>query len=334
MPGGIMERAGYEHNTSIGGGLKYYLEMGYVPYPLPERNDAFHIQGAGLTLEYAYQDWTLAQFAKRLGHTDDYAYFMKRSQNYKNVYNPETGWMRPKNIEGKWFTPFDPYDYAKGFVEANGAQATWFVPHDLPGLAQLMGGAEAAKQKLEQQFMEAQKLGFTSGTSHEQETHPEFKRIPINYGNQPSTQTVNIFAMIGYPHLTQYWSRKLVDAAFSGLAPSTGYNGDEDQGMMGSLSVLLKTGLFQMTGGTDEKAQYQIGSPVFDKITIHLDNHYYPGKTFVIKANNNSATNVYIQKAFFNGKEWNSYQISHSELTGGGTLELEMSEAPNYKWGN
>ena len=332
-PGGIMEKAGYEHHTSVGGGLKYYLELGYVPYPLPERSNGFHIQGAGMTLEYAYQDWTLAQFAKRLRHTGDYDLFMKRSQNYKNVFDPETGWMRPKDVDGQWLAPYDPYDYAKGFVEANGAQTTWFVPHDLPGLAQLMGGPEAARRKLEQQFRDAQKLGFTSGTSHDQETHPEFKRIPVNYGNQPSTQTVNVFTMIGYPYLTQYWSRELINTAFSGLSPSTGYNGDEDQGMMGSLSVLLKIGLFQMSGGTEEEAPYQLASPLFDKITIHLNERYHTGKTFVINAKNNSATNVYIQNARLNGKEWRSCQIPHDTLTGGGTLELELGAEPNVEWG-
>ena len=333
MPGGIMEKAGYEHNTSVGGGLKYYIELGYVPYPLPDRSNGFHMQGAGMTLEYAYQDWTLAQFAKRLGHMDDYTYFMKRSENYKNVFDPETGWMRPKDIDGKWLDPFDPLAYAVGFVEANSAQATWFVPHDLPGLAQLMGGAEKARDLLDYQFSIAERLKFTSGTSHDQETHPTYKRIPINYGNQPSTQTAHVFTMLGYPYRTQYWTRKLVDAAFSGLDPSTGYNGDEDQGMMGSLGVLLKIGLFQMTGGTEEQAFYQIGVPQFDKVTIHLNNRYHTGKTFVIKTQNNLGTNIYIQNARFNRKQWNSCQIPHSDLTGGGILELELGDSPTSKWG-
>ena len=331
LPGGIMEKAGYEHFTSTGGGLKYYIEKGYVPYPLPERSNGFHRQGAGMTLEYAYQDWTLAQFAKLLGHTDDYTCFMERSQNYKNLFDPQTEWIRPKDVDGNWFTPFDPYDYAKGFVEANGAQATWFVPHDLPALAQLMGGNESAKQKLEQQFIEAQKLGFTSGNSHEQETHPEYRRIPVNYGNQPSMQAANVFAMIGYPHLSQYWSREVVNTAFSGLDPSTGYNGDEDQGLMGSLSVLLKTGLFQMNGGTEENPSYQIGSPVFDKITIHLNNRYYPGKTFVIQTVNNSPVNRCVSKADFNGMPVSNAEIRHNDLVKGGILTLQMEEIVSRK---
>ena len=326
LPGGIMEKAGYEHHTTVGGGLKYYMEKGYVPYPLPEQSNGFHQQGAGMTLEYAYQDWTLAQFAKRLGYMEDDAYFMKRSQNYKNLFDPEIGWMRPKDVNGKWYAPYDPYEYAVGFVEANGAQNTWFVPQDLQGLAQLMGGAEEAKEKLERQFIEAQKLGFTSGKSHAQETHPEYRRIPVNYGNQPSTQTAGVFTMLGYPHRSQYWSRKIVDAAFSGLDPSTGYNGDEDQGMMGSLSVLLKTGLFQMTGGTEENPSYQIGSPLFDKITIHLNDHYYPGKTFVIQTLNNNSENICVSKAYFNGAPINDANIRHNDIVKGGILTLQMEK--------
>lgn len=326
MPGGIMEKAGYEHDTSVGGGLKYYIQMGYVPYPLPDRNNGFHQDGAGMTLEYAYQDWTLAQMAKALGHDDDYEYFMSRSQNYKNLFDPETGWIRPRGIDGQWYAPFDPYEYKHGFVESNSAQSTWFVPHDLPGLAALMGGAEAAREKLEQQFIEAGKLGFTSGNSHAQELHPEYRRIPVNYGNQPSIQTAHVFTLIGYPHLTQYWSRKVVEAAFSGLDPSTGFNGDEDQGLMGSLSVLLKIGLFQMTGGTEENPAYQIGSPLFDQITIHLNNRYYPGNTFIIKTIDNNHVNRSVVHAGFNGTEIKDAHIRHNDLVKGGTLTLQMAE--------
>jgi predicted alpha-1,2-mannosidase len=324
MPGGIMERAGYEHNTSVGGGLKYYMEKGYVPYPLPEKSNGFHLGGAGMTLEYAYQDWTLAQMARALGHNDDYAYFIKRSQNYRNLYDPETGWIRPKDVNGKWLTPFDPYQYTKGFIESNGAQATWFVPQDLPGLADLMGGKDAAIQKLVQSFQTAQKLGFTSGNSHDKEVHPEYSRIPINYGNEPSIQTAFIFSVLGKPDLTQYWSREVVNNAFSGLAPSKGYNGDEDQGLMGTLAVLYKIGLFQMNGGTEANPQYQLGSPIFDKITIQLNQKYYPGKSLTIQTIGNSDKNRYILSADLNGEKVNDPWINHDVLVQGGVLTLKM----------
>lgn len=328
LPGGIMSRAGYEHKTELGGGLKYYIEKGYVPFPLPDGEFGFHQDGAGMTLEYGYQDWTLAQMALALNHKDDYATFMKRSNNYKNLYDAETGWIRPKDVNGKWLTPFDPYAINHGFIEANSAQSTWFVPQDLPGLAQLMGGNNAAISKLEQSFTEAKKLGFTSGSSHNKELHPEYSRIPINYGNEPSIQTAFVFQLLGKPSLTQYWSREVVNAAFSGLSPSTGYNGDEDQGLMGTLAVLYKIGLFQMNGGTEANPQYQIGSPIFDKITIQLNQKYYPGKSLIIKTLNNSDKNRYLLSTAFNGKILQEPAINHRELMLGGVLLLKMGDKP------
>jgi predicted alpha-1,2-mannosidase len=328
MPGGIMEKAGYEHKTNLGGGFKYYLEKGYVPHPNPEGKFGIHQDGASLTMEYAYQDWTLAQLAKKLGHDNDAEYFLARSKNYANVFDKETGWMKPKNVEGKWREDFDPYQYENGFNESNGAQSTWFVPHDLPGLADLMGGKEAAAEKLNTQFETAEALSFTSGTSHAKEQHPEYKRIPINYGNQPSMQTAFVFNQLGRPDLTQYWSRKVVEKAFSGLSPATGYNGDEDQGLMGSLSVLLKLGLFQMNGGTEENPQYQTGSPIFDKVVIDLNPAYYPGKEFIIEAIGNSAENVYVDSVLLNNKPTQGNWIDHSDLVNGGKLTLKMKQNP------
>ncbi|WP_281636194.1 GH92 family glycosyl hydrolase [Flavobacterium marginilacus] len=328
MLNGIMGKAGYEHNTSIGGGLKYYMEKGFVPYPLPDGNFGSHQDGASQTLEYAYQDWTLAQLAKKLNHDEDYKYFMDRSKNYQNVFDKTAGWMRPKNVNGEWLANYDPYKYETGFIESNGAQSTWFVPHDISGLADLMGGKEKAADKLNTQFEAAQKLKFTSGTSHDAELHPEFSRIPINFGNQPSIQTSFVFNLLGRPDLTQYWTRNVVKETFSGLSPSTGYNGDEDQGLMGSLNVLLKIGLFQMNGGTDANPEYQIGSPIFNKVTIQLNPKYYSGRNFVIEAKNNNPGNIYINKITRSNTAVEKFSITHSDITSGGKLILEMSDKP------
>ncbi len=324
MPGGIMEKAGYEHNTSLGGGLKYYIRDGYVPHPIPEGKFGGHQDGASLTMEYAYQDWTLAQLAKKLGHTEDYNYFMKRSLNYQNVFDTSVGWMRPKNADGQWYENFDPYEHEHGFNESNGAQSTWFVPHDLKGLAKLMGGNEKAVDKLNDQFETAEKLGFTSGNSHAQELHPEYRRIPINYGNQPSIQTAFVFSQLERPDLTQLWSRKVVDKAFSGLSPATGYNGDEDQGLMGSLAVLMKIGLFQMNGGTEENPQYEFGSPIFDKISIRLHN----GNQLVINAPGASSDTPYLNAVKINGEESDQLKINHSDILKGATLDFTMGAEP------
>ena len=332
LPGGMMGKAGYEHNTFNGGGIEFYIEKGYVPYPLTKKG-GIHQDGASQTLEYASQDWCLAQMAKSLGKTDDYTYFMKRSTNWKNLYDKESGWIRPRNMDGKWKEPFDPYQYENGFVEANAAQATWFVPHDLPGLAVMMGGKDKMAAKLETSFKVAAKLDFTSGKSHSKELQEEYRRIPINYGNQPSIETAFVFNHIGYPWLTQYWSRKVVEQAFSALSTDKGYNGDEDQGLMGSLAVLMKIGLFEMNSGAEQRPVIELGSPIFDKITIHLDSSYYKGKTFVIEVKNNQPENYYIQSANLNGKQLNKQWFYHDEITKGGKLILEMGKTPNINWG-
>lgn len=324
MAGGLMEKSGYEHYTNKGGGLKYYLEKGYVPYPIPEGKFGGHQDGASLTMEYAYQDFVLAQLAKKLDYQEEYRYFLKRSSNYKNVFDSQTNWMRPKNVDGVWKRNFDPYSYENGFNESNGAQSTWFVPHDLEGLALLIGGKKRAINQLNEQFKEAQKLGFTAGSSHDREMHPKYSRIPINYGNQPSMQTAFVFAKLGRPDLTQYWSRQVVLSVFSGLSPETGYNGDEDQGLMGSLAVLMKMGIFQMDGGTTENPEYQIGSPIFDKITVELNNSFYPGKKFEIITSNNTTENVYVEKGVLNGKSIKDFTITHQDIINGGVLELKM----------
>ncbi|MFS4417771.1 GH92 family glycosyl hydrolase [Maribacter sp. 2307ULW6-5] len=323
MPGGIMERAGYEHRTQLGGGLGHYLEKGYVPYPIPEGKFGGHQDGASLTLEYAYQDWTLAQLAKKLDKEDDHQYFLERSANYKNVYDETSGWMRPKDVDGTWQANFDPYLHENGFNESNGAQATWFVPHDIEGLAQLMGGKELAVEKLNGQFLEAEKLGFTSGTSHAVELHPEYSRIPINYGNQPSIQTAYVFHALDRPDLSQLWSRKVVDQVFSGLHPGTGYNGDEDQGLMGSLAVLMKIGLFQLNGGTENDPKYQVGNPIFNEIKIKLHPKYHNGQMFTIKNERANGDGHIVQEILLNGKKMDNLEISHSNIVNGGELQLK-----------
>lgn len=196
------------------------------------------------------------------------------------------------------------------------------------GFGGIDGGKEKAVAKLNSQFETAQKLKFTSGTSHDAELHPEYSRIPINFGNQPSIQTSNIFTLLGRPDLTQHWTRNVVKETFSGLSTNTGYNGDEDQGLMGSLNVLLKIGLFQMNGGTDENPVYQIGSPIFNKVSIALNPKYYTGKKFVIQAQNNSTQNIYVNKKTFNNTPLNAYSISHEAITNGGELILEMAATP------
>ena len=330
---GLMAKAGYEHVTSVGGGVQYYTDRGYVPFPLPEDVDDgqgyhYHWKGAGQTLEYAFQDSALANFARALGHDEDADRYLARARNYRNLYDAESGFMRPREADGSWREPYDPYEYEAGFVESNAAQMTWFVPHDVDGLAGLMGGRDAYVRRLDDAFAKASELGFTAGSAHADEKDERFSRIPINYGNQPSIQTAFLFAAAGAPWKTQYWSREVVERVFSGLSPETGYNGDEDQGLMGSLAVLMKIGLFQITGGTEPDPVYWIGSPIFDEITIRLDDRYYGGGSFTIKAVNNSSDHRYVQASYLNGAPLQRSYLRHSEIVSGGELRLEMGDRP------
>jgi predicted alpha-1,2-mannosidase len=334
FPGGMMSKAGYEHKTFKGGGIEEYMELGYIPHPLHQVKYGFHQDGSAQTLEYAYQDFALAQLAKSLKLEDDYTLFMNRSQHYKNVFNKDIGWMWVRERGGKWAEPVDILRYEHGFNEGNAAQYSWFVPHDVPGLIALHGGTKKFSDKLNFAFTEARKHGFVSGKSENPVDQELNRRVYINYGNQPCMQTPFLFNYAGKPWLTQYWTRTLVDSVYSGISPQKGYSGDEDQGLMGTLAVLLKIGLFSTDGGTSEKPFYEITSPVFDKITLQLHEKYYPGKQFVIEAVNNGAQNKYIRNAQLNGQPLDKPFFGHEQLISGGRLQLEMSAKPNQQWGS
>ena len=334
FPGGMMSKVGYEHTTFKGGGIEEYMELGYVPYPLSKIKYGFHMDGSTQTLEYAYQDYALAQMAKVLGKKEDYELFSKRALNYQNVFNKDTGWMWTRNREGKWNQPIDILQYEHGFEEGNAAQYTWWVPHDVKGLINMMGGADVFTNKLNRSFLEARTHSFVSGKSENPTDQELLRRVYINYGNQPCMQTPFLFNYAGKPWLTQYWTRQLIDSVYSGISPQKGYSGDEDQGLMGSLAVLLKIGLFSTNGGTSEKPFYEISSPIFSKVTIKLNPKYYPGKEFVIVARNNAPGNVYIRKASLNGISWNQPWFLHDTLVKGGKLVLDMDASPNKLWGS
>ncbi len=334
LPGGIMDKAGYEHKTNLGGGLKYYIKDGYVPYPMPDKNIGFHNEGAGQTLEYAFQDWCLSQMAKALGKNADFELFSKRAKNYKNLWDEKTGWMRPKDVDGNWHEPFNHILSHDGFVESTATQSTWFVPHDMHGLFKLMGGAEKAAHKLNQQFLIADSHDFISRTYRADKfVNSQLHNTYLNYGNQPSMQVGFIFNYAGKPWLTQFWTREVTERIYSQLDPQNGYNGDEDQGLMGALAVLLKIGLFEMRSGSAIKPIYEIGSPIFDKISIKLNPDYYEGKEFVIETKNNSSENRYVQSINLNGQVLDKVWFYHKDVVKGGKLLLEMGSEPNKRLG-
>ncbi|MEN8230534.1 MAG: GH92 family glycosyl hydrolase [Bacteroidota bacterium] len=326
--GGIRDHAGYEHDTiATGGGMKYYIERGYVPEGV--EGDGFHKDGAAMTLEYAYQDWCVAQLAHTLGKKEEYQRLMKRSKNYSNLWDDSVRFMRPRNLDGSWLEDFAPVGEGfttTGFCEANSAIYTNFVPHDMEGLIELFGGDEAYTAYLSSCFEKASPNNFVA-------EHGNHGWSWVDYENQPATQMAHLFNYAGAPWLSQKWVREVKGRTFGGITPYTGYNGDEDQGQMGALGVLMAMGLFSVDGGAAAEPLYEITSPIFDQITIHLNPRYYSGKKFEIVTLNNSAENKYIQSAKLNGKNHNQFWFRHDKLVNGGKLLLELGPEPNKNWG-
>jgi predicted alpha-1,2-mannosidase len=314
------DAGGYVGNRN----LTEYMALGYVPdEDGPVSN----------TLEYAYDDWTVGQFAKALGKESDYKTFTKRSFNYKNVFDPEVGYMRRKNRDGSWAS-FSPYgDVAwlgSGYVEGNAWQFSYFVPHDVSGLITLMG-REEFNNRLEEGFKTSAPHNFNS--EHLGSNSLEGMGVlPINHGNQPNMQAAYLFNHSGKPWLTQFWANEIMEKYY-GDGPSNGWLGDEDQGQMGAWYAMSAMGLFEMDGGAAIEPIYEIGTPKFDKVVIHLDPNYYEGGSFTIEAKNVSDKNIYIKSAMLNGEKLKGPWFYHKDLIKGGTLKLVMDNKPNMEWG-
>ena len=325
-PGGIRDHAGYE--SSPNRYVEYYDRLGYVPEGVfPPGN---HRESAALTLYFAYEDWCLSQFAKSLGREDIFKRYYNRSFNYRNLFDSSVGWIRPKLENGEWyhnFTPIEKGFNAKGFVEGNSAIFTYYVPHNLPDLIELVGGREAFLKKLSEQFERASLNRWIT-------EHGKHAESWVDYENQPSLHMAHLFSHAGAPWLTQYWVRKIKKEVFGDISPYGGYNGDEDQGQFGALGVQMAIGLFDIQGGASVDPVYEITTPLFEEIVIQLDNHYYKGKEFKIVSRNFSSKNIYIQSAFLNGVPLNEdFRFSHWDLANGGTLELVLGPYPNKRWG-
>jgi predicted alpha-1,2-mannosidase len=254
-------------------------------------------------------------------------YLQQRSRNWRNLFDASTGFIRPRASDGSWLDPFDPLEEID-FVEGNAWQATFFTPQDVMGLANLLGGRKAYADKLNYAFEHSVDGDFTGGGQNGHED------AYVNYGNQPGLQLGHLFNYVGYPWLTQYWVRQVKERTYGGTSTTKGYGGhDEDQGQMGAVSALMAMGLFEVTGGSLQRPVYDITSPIFDEITIQLDPDYYPGKQFRIVTHDNSAQNMYIQRAQLDGKTLDNAWVHHDLVAGGGTLELWLGDTPNKQWG-
>lgn len=299
-------------------GLELYLKLGYVPYDKTR-------ESVSRTLEYAFNDWCIAQLAKDLGKTDDYEIFIKRANNYKNVIDTATGFARPKDSNGKWLEPFDPKFIGQGkdrhYTEANAWQYTWFVPHDVKGLINLEGGREKFIGKLDSLFT-------TSSEIHSTVSDVTGLIGQYAHGNEPSHHTAYLYNYAGAPWKTQYMVRKVMDDLYND-GPA-GLCGNEDMGQMSAWYVLSAMGFYPVAPGQNV---YSIGSPEFSRVAIHLDKSFRNAGEFVIEAKNNSKSNKYIQSATLNGKPLNKPWFDQAEVANGGILILQMGPEPNKIWG-
>lgn len=315
------DAGGYVGNRN----LDDYKALGYVP----DENGP-----VSNTLEYAYDDWCVGQMAKALGNEKDFKSFTKRAFNYKNVFDPEVGYMRRKNKDGTW-GPFSPFgDVAwlgSGYVEGNAWQYTYFVPHDLHGLIDLMGKDEF-NRRLEEGFETSAPHNFNSEDLGSNSLEG-MGILPVNHGNQPNMEAAYLFNYSGKPWLAEYWANEIMNKYY-GDSPMNGWLGDEDQGQMGAWYAMSALGLFEMDGGAAIDPVYEIGTPKFQKAVIQLDPNYYPGKTFTITAENVSAQNIYIQSASLNGQPLTGPWFYHRDLVKGGELHLVMGPEPNKGWGS
>jgi len=316
FPGGLMGKSGYESMSALDGGIKEFIELGYIP-ERERKSKGFHCDGAAQTLECSYDHWCIAQLAKVLGHEEDYEYFIKKSQNYKNMYDTESGFMRPRNPDGTFLATFDPLGN-EGFCEGNSWGYSYYVPHDIPGLIELMGGEKAFINKLNNAFEKAGEMNYYA-------SKPELRRDKayINYGNENTRFHASLFAHANAPDLTQKWSRKVKDSLFSNTG-KLGFCEDDDCGLSGGTSLLLALGLFDIKGGVYENPEYELGSPIFDEIIIKLNEDYYTGKELRIIMKNNSPQNIYIKHASLNGQAIKRFSVKHNDLIKGGEIVIEM----------
>jgi predicted alpha-1,2-mannosidase len=279
-----------------------YVENGFVSHEC----DA--MESASMTLEYAYNDWCIGRVAEGLGKTDMVEVFEQRAKNYLNNFNPAVGFMQGKKRDGSWVEPFDPADNDRGndFCEGNSWIYTFFVPHDVEGLIELLGGQQALEEKLD---------AFFAGGYFEPDNEPSF-HIPWLYN------------YAGAASKAQAVVRESLEAEFA--AAPRGLPGNDDAGATSAWYLFGAMGLYPVAPG---ETRYQIGSPLFDRVTLRLHPDFCMGETFVIEAVNNSAENLYIQSATFNGEPLQRSWITHEELAAGGTLTLLMGPEPSA-WGD
>lgn len=285
-------------------GIEQYLELGYIC------EDSYR-QGTSLTTEYAYADFALANWAEALGYQDDARMFFERSQNWKNHWDPKRRFLRARKCDGKFRKLFYPkYRFSRDYVEGNAWQWTWYAPHDVPGLIDKFGSQEAFVKKLS--------LFFERGAKAIKTFLPDYYYW---HGNEPDILTAYYFNYASRPDLTQKWVRWIMTNRYDDTP--AGLDGNDDAGTLSAWYIFSALG-FMPLAGTD---RYLIGSPLFEQVVVHLESG-----DLIIRAENNSAENIYIQSVSMNGKPLTTPYINHGQLAGGGVLEFVMGPEPSV-WG-
>lgn len=294
-------------------GIGDFIDLGYVP---ADKNGT----SVSNTLEYAYDDWAIAQIAKKLGKTDTYNEYMKRASQWKNVYDSRIGFMRPRFANGEFKKEFDPLDtHGQGFIEGNTWNYSFFVPHQPEELIQIMGGKDVFTKKLDELFTMHLPDEFFANTE-------DITREGIIggyvHGNEPAHHVPYLYNFAGQPWKTQEIVRKILKMQYQ--ARPDGLGGNDDCGQMSAWYIFSSLGFYPVAPGSDS---YSIGSPLVKTAELHLEN----GKTFSIEAKNQSDKNIYVQKMELNGKPLNEFTLKHQDIMNGGKLVFVMGSKPNKK---
>lgn len=296
-------------------GFEYYNKLGYVPY------DAGINENAARTLEYAYNDWCIYELGKALGKSKkELKPFKERAMNYKNLYDKETKLMRGKNKDGSFQSPFNPLKWGDAFTEGNSWHYTWSVFHDPQGLIDLMGGKKDFVAMLDSVFSVPPSFdeSYYGAVIHEIREMQVMNMGNYAHGNQPIQHMIYLYNYGGEPWKAQYWNREVMDRLYT--ANPDGYCGDEDNGQTSAWYVFSALGFYPVNPGSD---QYVIGTPLFEKVKIHLEN----GKEVELKSSNTDY--CYIDEIKLNGKEYNNNFFTHQEFLNGAKIDYIMSEKPN-----
>lgn len=268
-------------------------------------------------MEYAYNDWCIADMARNLDKEKDFLHYQKRAQFYKNLFDETTGFMRPRNVDGSWLTPFDPTEGTHHFVEGNSYQYSLFAPHDMNSLIDSIGGDEKFDKWLDDLF--------TIKSKHDNIIVDATGLIgQYAHGNEPSHHMAYLYNYIGKPWKTQAMISQILETLYDDQP--NGISGNEDCGQMSAWYIMSAMGFYPVCPG---EPTYTFGSPIFDKVMIHLEN----GKNFTVKAENASKNNIYIQSVTLNGEDYDKSWFEHDDILSGSTLVFKMGNKPNKAWG-